>query len=538
MTELQLAAALCVPFVVAALLAVLAHWFIRWRVKREMNRHRAEPEKPQRDASRAADSLRFVDELPKSDAADTLARRARWFRRAAALTSIVASMVCAAVLAYGDVGTGLQITARPTTLLLTHVWPLAITVFAVTVYSHRVKRVLLPATFLLVGVLAYRMGENSWLTLLYVVPATAILRLNVNSRFRTIAPLMTLVTLGLLGSGILGMIGAVIVGKKAGSPTAAKVTAAAVIFVLSCWGVYGLLRWLINAYRRKSFSDRSFQLAFIWITFCASYVVTRWTIRALGFGLLAFAAYWFFTWALRPILRLSSQWRNPASLLVLRVFGSTRAQILFDELGARWRSSGPLYVIAGPDSAETNLDLHEAAQCLFDIDELFVQDDRESLKKKIETLDDRPDPDGRFRIIDFYCLRHTWKATFETLANRHRSSAVLVDVTGWIGQYSGVAFEIERLFRHRPLDSFVLITGAISDEDQEALHAALRDLWKRIHPPQPKTSLPVPAICLLRDPSPRKIMTALCRAAVAADGWNPERLPATTTTGTAAAVSA
>jgi hypothetical protein len=98
--------------------------------------------------------------------------------------------------------------------------------------------------------------------------------------------------------------------------------------------------------------------------------------RSWGRTLVALAIYAFLTRLSLPLLQRAARKHTPVNLLVLRTFGSAgRSRRLFEQVATRWRSIGPLHLIAGADSATANLDLAEAVRYLtFRFRSLYVSD--------------------------------------------------------------------------------------------------------------------------------------------------------------------
>ncbi|MEA2344650.1 MAG: hypothetical protein QOF63_2819, partial [Thermoanaerobaculia bacterium] len=117
----------------------------------------------------------------------------------------------------------------------------------------------------------------------------------------------------------------------------------------------------------------------------------------------------------------------------------------------------------------------------------------------------------RYRVNDFFCFDDTWKATFTALL--HRSDVILLDLSGFGPKNAGVAFELGHLLGSRPLGSFVLITDRKTDIDY--LGATLTRIWRQLDPSAPNAALEHPVLRVLRDPPARRLVAALCDAAVA-----------------------
>ena len=316
-----------------------------------------------------------------------------------------------------------------------------------------------------------------------------------NRALRTVAPVLVLIVLVVAGALLVFLVGG----------SYGFVFAVLVAGLLSL----ALLPW---AYERKYFSELSFQLAFIWVVFAAAYGMKYQTAHFWRYGAASLAVYAGLTALMLPRLRRAARRHPPSSLLVLRVFGSPgRSGRQLEHIGMRWRAIGPIHLIAGADTAITNLDLSEAYRFLtFRLRSLYVQDAAD-LERRLEKLDCAPDPDGRYRVNDFFCFDDTWKATFNALLQR--SDTILLDLSGFGPQNAGVAFELGQLLGSRPLGSFVLITDQKTDID--CLGATLKRLWQQLDPSAPNAALEHPVLRVLHKPSARRLVAALCDAAAA-----------------------
>jgi hypothetical protein len=150
------------------------------------------------------------------------------------------------------------------------------------------------------------------------------------------------------------------------------------------------------------------------------------------------------------------------TLLLLRVFGYTaHTERLFDRVAARWRLIGPVTMIAAPDITARTIDAGAYLRWLTGrIDDLFVTS-RADLDTKLERLDLRPDPDGRFRINQFCCRDSTWKATVVELMLR--ADAVIMDVRGITAARLGCEFELQQLAQRLPPNRLVLVIDETTD---------------------------------------------------------------------------
>ena len=490
-----------VVILAAVVLAVLYISLIRRRVGRYM-RHRVRPlsgampvaEPHGRDTASLQLRNEAAPHTPLSDAGRALFDRMRNARRSAAAIYLLAGLAAAAVLAAGESTPA----SKWNLLMVVYIWPAVLTVSTIAVPSLRNRALVLGVTFLaLSGTLGVAGAKEAVFDAAagFLTPPTMLLLLVGNRALRTIAPVLVLI--GLVG------VGTIAAAETTGGFGAFFAAVVAGLLALA------LLPW---AYERKYFSDRSFQLAFIWIVFAVTYGVMRNTARSWAYGAASLALYAVVTRLMLPLLRRAARRHRPASLLVLRVFGSPgRSARLLEHIGMRWRTIGPIHLIAGGDTAVTNLDLSEVFRFLtFRFRSVYVQDAAD-LERRLEKLDCAPDPDGRYRVNDFFCFDDTWKATFTALL--HRSDAILLDLSGFGPHNAGVAFELGHLLGSRPLGSFVLITDDKTDID--CLGMTLASLWYQLDPSAPNAALEHPVLRVLHKPPAHGLVAALCDAASA-----------------------
>lgn len=443
-----------VSFFVAVPLAVPLLFLIRARVRRYMRERAAS------GAAAVPAAVVTAMAAPEAGAApDELFARMRRARGAAVLLYAVAAIAAACIPAPA----------------LHRLWPGLLIVATVAVPSFRVRMMVLLAIYLaLFGFRPETFG-------MYTLGPMLLLMLAVNRWLKTISLVLALAGFVLFGA----MGGAMVLVPRFGD--AGWLVGFGVLLVPG-WLV---LLFIVRAYERKVFSDASYPFAFLWLIFVPWWVYLD---RAWRPAATALAVYALVTRLTLPLLQRAARRHRPVELLVLRTFGSAgRSRRLFDELGARWRYLGPLHLIAGADSATVNLDLSEAARYLtFRFRSLYVSGEAD-LERRIDSLDVAPDPDGRYRVNDFFCFDDTWQATVQRLLAR--SHAVLVDLSGYRPDHRGVQYELALLAAAGRLDSCVIVTdGSISAADVATL-----------------TGQPVRRVLI--KPAPRALARALCDAA-------------------------
>ena len=226
-----------------------------------------------------------------------------------------------------------------------------------------------------------------------------------------------------------------------------------------CWRLLALL----NArYRRKSFSDVQLVADLYWVI--AAFVFSAQYASGVGWkgvaGLTGFAAY-------RAVAQLGlAIWRPPSEpgmrLLILRVFGFRgRSEKLFDSVAQRWRFRGGVAMIAGTDLAARTIDPDDTLAFLAgDLRSRFVQGPQD-LAQHLKLMDESRDPDGRFRVTEFFCHENTWSNTLAALLER--SDVVLMDLRGFSERNSGCIFELHQLLAQQRLDDTVFVVDTNTD---------------------------------------------------------------------------
>lgn len=230
----------------------------------------------------------------------------------------------------------------------------------------------------------------------------------------------------------------------------------------------GWLAWrgaaaLAARYRDRRFSDMQL-LADAWWAVIAAFALAGlwqyggWTALACALG--GWAAFFV---SVRLLLRLQGLGNaGGPPLLLLRVFGhQARTERLFDAVAARWRFSGPVAMIAGADLAMRSIDVDEALSFAHGEIEAGYIADRAGLARRLERLQGRTDPDGRYRVEAFFCFDDTWRATLQALVGRCR--LVLMDLRGFTEDNAGCVFELEQLGRLGRLERCLFISDGDTD---------------------------------------------------------------------------
>jgi hypothetical protein len=291
--------------------------------------------------------------------------------------------------------------------------------------------------------------------LLYImVPALILLLYNLRF-WRAAAPMVLILAFG----GILGCLICFEIGNAIGGTSPA-------IWIFRLLGLTtGVLvalpaaRGLARLYRAKRTSD---QMLFIdtWWSLLAVFQTTALAMHRGPDQFIALAGLGAYLLTSRGLMIGLRTDRPPAArLLLLRVFGQDRrTERLFDELTFRWRPFGTVDLIAGRDLALRNIDPSEFYEFLTGkLAREFVQGEAD-LEERLARRDDRQDPDGRFRVNEFFCHLNTWKPTLDRLVAS--CDAVLMDLRDFNENREGCRYEIRRLAEHAGAKPIVLLTNA------------------------------------------------------------------------------
>lgn len=244
---------------------------------------------------------------------------------------------------------------------------------------------------------------------------------------------------------------------------------------LGALAAFFMLSWIGLAYAQKLFSDAQFQV-FSWMLavsgvamaietmFQGASLIDPSNLQLAGASALALLVYWLVTrYGLQP---LASNRR----LLVLRVFAQdSRGERLMDELEYRWRFIGPIVLIGGTDMAAHTIDPAKAAAFLRGrLRDSFIADST-TLRRRISTLDDQPDPDGRYRVNEYFCFADMWQEAVQRLLQG--CDAVVVDLRGFNTERRGTAWELAQLRDTGALARTVFLVDG--QTDHAAVHGTL-----------------------------------------------------------------
>ncbi len=410
--------------------------------------------------------------------------QARWRAagvQVAAGAAYGATLAASALLA-SDIG---FLPVRFAVLTVVFAWPAVLAVLVVAAPDRR-GRLRVGAAYL--GLLAlvtaaalltsteFTVGQAALLFAIENGPASVLLLAFWSRRVRAVGPLVlafvavaltgSLVVLSLAGGSDDFLRNLAAVGDALGLG-AASLFGGMVIVGLALFAVPGwlLLQGVGFAYRRQWLSDQSIALDALWLLFAMAHAVLLasegpgWILS----GVVGFAVYRTVTVAGQRWLAARSGPRPGKRLLLLRVFAlGRRSEALFDVLAARWRYAGSLQLIAGPDLATTTVEPHEFLGFLSGrLEGLFIGDEA-ALEERLTALDLLPDPDGRFRVNEFFCYGDTWQTVLGRLVEQ--SDAVLMDLRGFGRDNAGCRAELRALTARVPLERVTFVVDDTTDE--------------------------------------------------------------------------
>ena len=266
-------------------------------------------------------------------------------------------------------------------------------------------------------------------------------------------------------------------------------------FALFALGGWLVLRRLGQRYQRKRLSDESLTIDTVFLFFGISQSVSfafegaAWAAT----GLAAFLAYKLVTIVAFALLRRRPV-PAPRRLLLLRVFAlGARSERFFDVLRKHWLRLGSVSMIAGPDLVTSTVEPHEFLE--FASGELagrFVTG-RPDLERRIAAIDRARDPDGRYRVNEFFCHADTWQMTMHRLVEE--SDVVLMDLRSFAPANRGCVYELGELLEAIDLARVVFVVDRTTDRG--FLETTLRVLWSAVGPGSPNRRASAPTARLL-----------------------------------------
>ena len=292
------------------------------------------------------------------------------------------------------------------------------------------------------------------------------------------------------------------------------------VFAAEAAAAWLLVKLLARRYAGKKMSDQSVVIDSYWlaVSVCMGLLVgSGYGLWLAALFLLPFVVYKLVLWAALGLRRRRAARAPDIRLLLLRVFSNRRTRGLLEDLGRFWRYVGSIQLIAGADLATSNVELHEFLDFVSRrLRDRFIKDSAD-LAGQVEAIDFRPDPDGRYRVNEFFCYDDTWRETLVELVER--SDAVLMDLRGFTPQNEGCVFELRQLLNIVPAGRLVLTTDRRTDFD--FLYATLRDAWNGMDDDSPNRAASRPVLRILYAPEQssravRRLLSLLFEAAQSA----------------------
>jgi hypothetical protein len=162
------------------------------------------------------------------------------------------------------------------------------------------------------------------------------------------------------------------------------------------------------------------------------------------------------------VLRARSYPADSSTLLILRVFSyDSTTERLLDGVQNRWRLTGPVLEMGGPDLARINLELRGFLKFLsLGLHEiLHPRGGTESAFRS--SLDLAIDREGRFRINELFSFNSSWRSVLEHLLLI--TDVVLLDLRGFNPKREGTTYEVQRLCALGRMGRVVAVYDAHTD---------------------------------------------------------------------------
>lgn len=361
-------------------------------------------------------------------------------------------------------------------------------------------------------------GEVFLLWAITMGPPTVVIVLLANRAWRSVGLTALFISIVLVGALLLGFM---LVGCAVLTSRSIALLESRNLVLFSIMLVCGALAWMLlrrsaNRYQAKQASDQMLMLDSWWLLVTALEI-----LQQMGnYGLMSFAfllAYVGYRFTLRFLLRrfgLATLPHSPQPMLLLRVFGhATRARTLADQVGQTWRHAGPINMIGGTDLATALLEPDELMTFWSGkLRQGFVVSP-DDLDKRLRNLDEKRDPDGRYRINEFFCHDDTWRATVRALAQR--SAVVLMDLRGFGKENRGCEFELAMLLGEVPIARVVLLVDRTTRT--EDLKILLQSAWDKLPAASPNRAVAEPVLQLFHvEDSSKALQPLLARLFAAA----------------------
>jgi hypothetical protein len=348
-------------------------------------------------------------------------------------------------------------------------------------------------------------------------PPTLLILLCLIRRVRAVAPLvLALVTTIISGTWLAIMA----LFSRSGVNVAVAIVVALNVNVLwVIWATFvgslasfGALGWVLarsisTSYRRRKLSDQSLLLDALWLLFATWYAM--WLIfGGLVWMATALVALLIFKLVLAMGRRLQGPESAARDLTFLRVFSlGRRSEALLDSVARHWRHIGSVQMITGPDVALSTVQPHQFLDFLSrKLGRHFVRD-QASLARSLAERDRARDPDGRFRINNFFCHADSWQAAVPHLVEN--GEAVLMDLRSFSATNAGCLHELRYLVRNVPFGRCLLVVDDTTDE--AFLKHTLTETWDTLSPASPNYQQPLARAAIHHFAPGTKAMRGLLR---------------------------
>jgi hypothetical protein len=133
--------------------------------------------------------------------------------------------------------------------------------------------------------------------------------------------------------------------------------------------------------------------------------------------------------------------------------------------------------------------------------------DQASLVRSLAERDRARDPDGRFRINNFFCHADSWQAALPRLVEN--GEAVLMDLRSFSATNAGCIHELRYLVQNVPFSRCLLVVDDTTDE--EFLKHTLTATWDTLSPTSPNYQRPLAETTVYRFASETTAMRAALR---------------------------
>src|SRR5262249_29299954 len=189
-----------------------------------------------------------------------------------------------------------------------------------------------------------------------------------------------------------------------------------------------------------------------------------------------------------------------------------RSDALLEGVARHWRHIGSVQMITGPDVALSTVQPHQFLDFLSGkLGRHFVRD-QASLARSLAERDRARDPDGRFRINNFFCHADTWQAALPRLVES--GEAVLMDLRSFSASNAGCIHELQYLVRNVPFNRCLLILDDTTDK--ATVERTLTQTREALSPASPNYQRPLYMVTMLRSApgtsSMRRLLLRLCEA--------------------------